>query len=160
MSGSHFGSGYWPDDYFGLYFQPEAGGVIVGTLAGSFAGTSSFSGTLEQPVPVVAEYGGHYARDVFKRRRSKRERDDEIVDDLKRALGLLRPSPAAIVAPVVEVIAPHVEREIETVPAIKAIDWRPFIEEARKRQELRDAIAQAKARQDEEDEEMFMLMAA
>ena len=47
MNGSHFGSGYWPDDFFGLYFQPEAGGVIVGTLAGSFAGTSAFSGTLD-----------------------------------------------------------------------------------------------------------------
>lgn len=47
MSGSLFGSGYWPNDYFGMYFQPDSGGVIVGTLSGSFAGSATFTGTLE-----------------------------------------------------------------------------------------------------------------
>lgn len=47
MSASHFGTTYWLDDYWGSYFQPESGGgVIVGALSGSFAGSSTTSGTL------------------------------------------------------------------------------------------------------------------
>ena len=49
MSASYFGTTYWLDDYFGPYFQPEGtGGVIIGALSGSFAGSSVFTGTLDQ----------------------------------------------------------------------------------------------------------------
>jgi hypothetical protein len=62
MSASHFGSGFWPDDYFGLYFQPEAGGVIIGTLSGSFAGAASFAGTLDQPATTLPVESGAHGR--------------------------------------------------------------------------------------------------
>lgn len=161
MSGSFFGSGYWPDDYFGLYWQPEAGGVIIGALSGSFAGASSFAGQLDGGAqPVAVNNSGYWGSDWRERKKTQQQRDEELLRDLKRALGMLEEAPAAVAAPVVEVIAPYVEAQITTVPPVALIDWRPFVEMAQKREALRAAIAEAKALQDQEDEDLFLLLAA
>jgi hypothetical protein len=55
---SHFKTPYWPEDYFGQYFRDSGGGAIIGSLSGSFAGSSSFSGTLEDATPASSGHSG------------------------------------------------------------------------------------------------------
>ena len=150
MSASHFGSGFWPDDYFGLYFQPEAGGVIIGTLSGSFAGTSSFAATLDQP--MAQEFEGHGARywRTVRKNRENRERLRELYEAARE-----------------EDLAPVHEERIEAIlapfapalsmPPPSQVDWAAMPDQAA--DDLRQAI-EAALREVEDEEDILLLLAA
>jgi hypothetical protein len=160
MSASHFGSGFWSDDYFGLYFQPEAGGVVIGTLSGSFAGTSSFAGTLEQPANGSMLFGTLGGRG-FERRRKRHEEDEDTLEAVKAAYAELTrelPEPDQA-APVVAAVAAFVAETYANLPPLAVIDWMG-LEREKRLAEIMAAIAETQRRIDEEDEDFILLMAA
>lgn len=148
MSGSHFGSGFWPDDYFGLYFQPEAGGVVIGSLSGSFAGASSFSGTLEQQQALEPEgHGARYWRTVRKNREYKR-RLRELYTEVRAA------DPPPVAEERIAAAAPA----LRGLPPADAIDWAAMAAETEQR--LWAALEAATEAIEQDDEEIMLLLAA
>ena len=169
MSASHFGSGFWPDDYFGLYFQPEAGGVIIGVLSGSFAGAASFAGTLEQPAAQEFEgHGARYWRTVRKNRDNKRRELEELYAEARREE--LAEADEDRIEAIIEPFAPALR-----MPPAAKVDWAAMSDQSADmlRQVLLNAIAAAAAYQaaqeaariayeaelDDEDE-LILLLAA
>ena len=179
MSGSHFGSGYWPDDYFGLYFQPEAGGVIVGTLAGSFAGTSSFSGTLVSPTlgrsGVIRLQQAQAARwealaEYFDGIRKKPA--PEIVEAVKEELAEARTEARGLADRKVvtwkrraaEALRPAQKRP--SLPRTEDIAWQRLVEDTARLERavmalrsLREEAARVRFEQEQEEEELLLLAA-
>lgn len=149
MSGSHFGSGFWPDDYFGLYFQPEAGGVVIGSLSGSFAGAASFSGTLEQV--AAGGHGAHrgveYWRTVRKNREYKRKLR-ELYTEVRAA------DPPPVAEERIEAVMPA----LRGLPPAEVIDWAAMAAETEQR--LWAALEAAIEAIEQDDEEVMLLLAA
>jgi hypothetical protein len=165
MSGSHFGSGYWPDDYFGLYFQPEAGGVIAGTLAGSFAGTSSFNGSLAPTVTASSIAGTVSEGDVERIARFLRREKQPIGKVYKRLLAVKRDVPEASMAQVVKAAKQYAAPEARKLTA----GWINFAEVMRQGDQVRlkmlmnnaiMAAETARAADDDDDEDTLMLLYA
>ena len=165
MSGSHFGSGYFPDDYFGLYFQPDSGGAIIGALSGSFSGSASFTGTLNQTdneAHYIRVGGGVGRSNLTKRRKSNAEEDEETLRIIREAYQELREElPTQEIAQEVrEIVAPFVTHEVSAapLPPIMTIDWRA-LHRAGIEQEIQHAIAAAREEIEREDEELLLFAA-
>lgn len=182
MSGSHFGSGYWPDDYFGLYFQPEAGGVIVGALAGSFAGTSSFSGTLEAPSAGhsgVVRLAQHMRQAQANRWEVLGEYFDsirkkpapEIVEAVKEELAEARTEARGVTDPKVITWKRRAAKALKpagpaTLPRTQDIAWQRLVEDTARLERavmalrtLREEAARVRFEQEQEEEELLLLAA-
>jgi hypothetical protein len=160
MSASHFGSGFWPDDYFGLYFQPEAGGVIIGTLSGSFAGAASFAGTLEQP--AAQEFEGHGARYWRTVRKNRENRLRELYEEVRSedVSPVLEERIEAILEPFRPALQrPTPEPQPEPLPPPIQIDWAAIYAQAEAAERLLAALEEAK-REIEDEEDIFLLLAA
>lgn len=183
MSGSHFGSGYWPDDFFGLYFQPEAGGVIIGTLAGSFAGTSAFSGTLEQTSSVGRSGVIRLAESMRAAQSSRWEAlaayfdsvrkkpVEEQVEVIKAELAEAKQAARGVVDPKVVTWkrrATKALRPAERGPALprtEDVAWRRLVEDSARMERAIMALRAireeaARARYEQEEEEELLLLAA
>ena len=145
MSASHFGSGYWPEGYFGPYWQPDGAGVIVGALSGSFAGTSDLSGTLGGGVEPQAEDArskGGFDPHYYKRRTKRPTPEPEVIEQRSAPLpDDVQPSPG--IKPVTLPIGPNVMAPL--VAAQVAAEY-----EARRIEELAE----------QDDEETLLLLAA
>lgn len=155
----YYAQRYWADRYFDT--AAGEGGTTYADMEMYGVAAASGAMALEAAAQSTAvNNSGYWGSEWRERKKTERQRDEELLRDLKRALGMLEDAPAAVAAPVVDVIAPYVEAQITTVPPAALIDWRPFVEVAQKREALRAAIAEAKALQDQEDEDLFLLLAA
>lgn len=163
MSASHFGSGYWPEGYFGPYWQPDGAGVIVGALSGSFAGTSAFSATLpdsEQP----RRSGGVIYEYVSKRKKAPK-RIRALADDLEDAYERLLERAEEISAP--PEVAAEVLAIVEPFAAVPApdpyqVDWAEIAASQQRLAAIDAAIerAFARLREIEEEDDMDVLLLA
>ena len=160
MSASHFGTPYWLDDYWGAYFQPESGGAIIGALSGSFAGTASFTGTLDQE-----ELGGTL------RGRRRWPRRSRPLWEQERELELLRDQTvAAIKVEEIALASGPPKRTLAKAIRDGANEHgfrQPFDHEGAARlaalvamaQQINTMLALIDAQQDEEEEDLLLLAA-
>lgn len=160
MSGSHFGSGYFPDDYFGLYFQPDSGGVIVGDLSGSFAGTSEFSGSLVSETRL----GGRFRRRrIWLKSADLVERERHLEALRRKALRAIKNKELAFGS---EFRLSDLAKDINAEAAAENLP-QPFNYEREARlmklvelvQQIDVKIALLQVREDEEEEEILLLAA-
>lgn len=159
MSASHFGTTYWLDDYFGSYFQPEGeGGVIIGSLSGSFAGSATFSGAVTNG--AEEELGGTPRG----RRRWPRRSRPIYVEDRQELEEIQTLVAQAIETPAVAygsgepklTLARAIERRIDDLPLPQPFDY----DGAARMAKLMALANEIEAiLQDIEDEELLLLAA-
>ena len=159
MSGSHFGSGYFPDDYFGLYFQPDSGGVIVGALSGSFAGSASFAGTLAAPSLLKGRLRGR-RRWLSSAALAEREKDLEALR--KRTVEAVGRKEIVFGSGVLGLLERNINADADRLGLVQPFEAESF-DRLQKLIELTQQIDAAlmliQAREDEEDEEILLLAA-
>lgn len=166
MSASHFGTTYWLDDYFGLYFQPEGeGGVISGSLSGTFAGSATFSGAVSQQGTVSRETlaGGVTEEEVARIRRFLRREKEPITKLYKKLVKVKRYVPEATKAELVKTGDQYAKEDARPF----SLDWLNFEaimragDQERMKTLINNAILAAeiaKAEEDEDDEDTLLLL--
>lgn len=166
---AYFGTAYWLDDYWGPYFQPEAGGgVIIGTLAGSAAGVATVTGTLEQPATeapaIAATVGGVKPEDVARIRRFLKREKEPITKLYKKLVRIKRYVPDENKAELVKI-----GEQYSTDAKPLTLDWLNFEaimkagDQARMHTMINNAILAAeiaRAEDDEDDEDILLLLYA
>jgi hypothetical protein len=161
MSASTFGTTYWLDDYWGSYFQPDAGGgVIVGTLAGSAAGVATVTGSLRAEEELGGTLRGRRwprrSRPLWERERELELLREQTVEAIKiEEIALSSGPPKRNLAKAI--------RDGAREHGFK----QPFDQEGGARlaalvvmaQQLNTMLALIQAQQDEEEEELLLLAA-
>ena len=164
MSASHFGSGFWPDDYFGLYFQPEAGGVVIGTLAGSAAGVATVTGALQQPAgaSVAGSVAGVTPEEVARIRRFLKREKAPVTKLYKHLVRLKRHVPEPAKQEIIKLGEQHAKPDVKPL----SFDWLNFEsimkagDQERMATLLNNAImaAEIAKAEDEDDEDILLLL--
>jgi hypothetical protein len=164
MSASHFGTTFWLDDYWGSYFQPESGGgAIIGALSGSFAGTATFSGTIEQPAQSVriGSVGGVSKEDVARIRRFLKREKEPITKLYKKLVAVKRHVPEASKAELIKAGDQYAKEDKKPL----SLDWLNFElilkhgDQERMKSLINNAILAAEiARAEDEDDEDTLLL--